>query len=140
MVSDNTKIGTGLLALGFSLLVLGVIFLFDSTLLAMGDIFFLVGLTLTIGPSRTMRFFTRKDRVRGIVSFFGGVMLVLVRWPIIGMICQMYGLVYLFGQFFPIAAASLRETPVIGSIFKMSVVENFIESYSGSRGARRAAV
>jgi len=78
MVSDNTKIGTGLLALGFSLLVLGVIFLFDSTLLAMGDIFFLVGLTLTIGPSRTMRFFTRKDRVRGIVSFFGGVMLVLV--------------------------------------------------------------
>mmetsp|Transcript_14132 Transcript_14132/g.28173 ORF Transcript_14132/g.28173 Transcript_14132/m.28173 type:complete len:140 (-) Transcript_14132:71-490(-) len=136
MVSDNTKIGTGLLALGFILLFTGVIFLFDSTLLAMGDIFFLVGLTLTIGPSRTMKFFTRRDRLRGIVSFFGGVFLVLMRWPVVGMVMQFYGLVYLFGQFFPIAAASLRDSPVIGSIFRIPAVESYLNSFGGSRRGR----
>ena len=93
MVSDNTKIGTGLMFLGFTFLFLGVLFLFDSTLLALGDILFLVGLTLTIGASRTLRFFSRKDRIRGIIAFFGGVTLVLFRWPIIGMILQVYGLI-----------------------------------------------
>jgi len=65
MLSDNTKIGTGLLAGGVTLLFLGVIFFFDSALLALGDVLFLIGLTLTIGPSRTFRFFTRMDRIRG---------------------------------------------------------------------------
>ena len=49
MVSDNTKIGTGLLFLGIVFLFLGVLFLFDSAMLALGDILFLVGLTMTIG-------------------------------------------------------------------------------------------
>ena len=50
---------------GVALLFLGVIFFFDSALLALGDVLFLIGLTLTIGPSRTLRFFTRPDRIRG---------------------------------------------------------------------------
>ena len=169
MVSDNTKIGTGLmflglsaepnttkmcadldshnyftlrcLFLGFTFLFLGIIFLFDSTLLALGDILFLTGLTLTIGVSRTVRFFSRKDRIRGIISFFGGVALVLFRWPMVGMTMQIYGFVYLFGQFFPIAAASLKDVPVIGSIFRQSSVERFFSSFGtvGS-GERRAPV
>ena len=151
MISDNTKIGTGLLAgvsghlwivlgrrrvchgwsiilfllerwigiirfairqyelkimfcfqntcQGIALLFLGCLFLFDPALLALGDILFLIGLTMTIGtcrtwkeslgivlwsvqscslivlrvhlclhfsgPSRTFRFFSRKDRIRG---------------------------------------------------------------------------
>lgn len=49
MISDNAKIGTGLLALGVVFLFLGMLFLFDSAMLALGDILFLLGLTLTIG-------------------------------------------------------------------------------------------
>ena len=49
MISDNAKIGTGLLALGIVFLFLGMLFLFDSAMLALGDILFLLGLTLTIG-------------------------------------------------------------------------------------------
>lgn len=49
MISDNAKIGTGLLFLGCVFLFLGVIFLFDSALLALGDVLFLTGLTMTIG-------------------------------------------------------------------------------------------
>jgi hypothetical protein len=135
MVSDNTKIGTGLMFLGFTFLFLGVLFLFDSTLLALGDILFLTGLTFTIGTSRTIRFFSRPDRIRGILAFFGGVVLVLLRWPIIGMICQVYGLIYLFGQFFPIAAASMKDVPVVGQLFRMPSVERFFNSF-GSGGGR----
>lgn len=140
MFSDNTKIGTGLLFLGCVFLFLGCLFFFDSAMLALGDILFLTGLTLTIGVSRTIRFFSRPDRMRGIIAFFSGVLLVLIRWPIVGMILQVYGLIYLFGQFFPIAAQSMRDTPVIGEIFRIPVVERFFASFGGSNKNRRAPV
>jgi len=91
------------------------------------------------GPSRTFRFFSRRDRIRGIISFFGGVFLVMIRWPIIGMICQLYGIVYLFGQFFPIAAQSMQDTPIIGDILKTPAIENFFASFGGGN-SRRAPV
>lgn len=140
MFSDNTKIGTGLLFLGCVFLFLGCIFFFDSAMLALGDILFLTGLTLTIGVSRTLRFFSRPDRMKGIVAFFGGIFLVMIRWPIIGMIAQLYGLVYLFGQFFPIAAQSMKETPVVGDIVRMPAVERFFDSFGGMKDTRRAPV
>lgn len=140
MFSDNTKIGTGLLFLGCVFLFLGCIFLFDSAMLALGDILFLTGLTLTIGISRTLRFFSRPDRIKGIAAFFGGIFLVFIRWPIFGMMAQLYGLVYLFGQFFPIAAQSMKETPVIGEVFRMPVVERFFDSFGGLKDTRRAPV
>ena len=155
MVSDNTKLGTGLLILGVTFLFLGVLFLFDSTLLAMGDIFLLVGLTLTIGAckkhigvacinikfnlfslfigvSRTMRFFSRPDRMRGNIAFFGGIFLVMMRWAITGMILQFYGLIYLFGQFLPIVANSMRDMPVVGSLFRIPAVESFFENFGSA--------
>mmetsp|Transcript_19952 Transcript_19952/g.33127 ORF Transcript_19952/g.33127 Transcript_19952/m.33127 type:complete len:150 (-) Transcript_19952:154-603(-) len=145
--SDNAKIGTGLLLLGVVFLFLGVIFFFDSALLALGDLLFLMGLTMTIGFSRTVRFFSRKDRIRGIIAFFGGIALVMMRWPIVGMIGQVYGIIYLFGQFFPIAAESMKGTPVIGSLLSMPSVERFFASFGGgggggssSSGSRRAPV
>ena len=56
------------------------------------------------------------------------------------MILQVYGLIYLFGQFFPIAAQSMRDTPVIGEIFRIPVVERFFASFGGSNKNRRAPV
>lgn len=140
MLSDNTKIGTGLLFLGCIFLFLGCIFLFDSAMLALGDVLFLSGLTLTIGFSRTLRFFSRPDRIRGIISFFGGIVLVIIfRWPIIGMILQIYGIIYLFGQFFPIVAQSMKDTPVIGQILRLPMIENFFASFSSSQTTKRRA-
>lgn len=143
MVSDNTKLGTGLLFLGCIFLFLGVLFMFDAAMLALGDVLFLVGLTFTIGVSRTVRFFTRPDRLKGIVAFFGGILLVFLRWPVFGMIAQLYGIIYLFGQFFPIVAQSMKDTPVIGQLFGLSAVQRFLESFSSvsqSNSSRRAPV
>lgn len=141
MVADNTKIGTGLMFLGCCFLFLGCLFLFDSAMLALGDVLFLSGLTLTIGISRTIRFFARPDRLRGVIAFFSGFLLVMLRWAVFGMILQLYGLVILFGQFFPIAAQSMKDMPVIGQFLQMPAVERFLNSFGGSgSGSRRAPV
>jgi len=116
-------------------LFLGCLFMFDSGLLAIGDILFLVGLTMTIGPARTVRFFSRRDRLRGIISFFSGIALVMIRWPIVGMILQLYGIVYLFGQFFPIAINAAKGVPVVGKIFENQAVEGFFNTISTSANA-----
>lgn len=96
------------------------------------------------GFSRTVRFFSRKDRIRGIVAFFGGIALVMMRWPVVGMIGQIYGIIYLFGQFFPIAAQSMKDTPVIGNVLSIPAVEQFFNSFGGagasSSNSRRAPV
>lgn len=56
----------------------------------------------------------------------------MIRWPIVGMICQFYGLLYLFGQFLPIAADSLKATPVIGDIVSHPAVERVLGMLSGA--------
>jgi len=56
------------------------------------------------------------------------------------MICQVYGIIYLFGQFFPIAANALRNVPVIGSLLKNEKVEEFIEGFGRGGRGRRAPV
>ncbi|CAN0426877.1 unnamed protein product, partial [Discosporangium mesarthrocarpum] len=88
MVSDNRKIGTGLIALGGIFLFLGVLLFFDAGLLAIGDVLFLAGITMTIGVQRTTVFFFKRKQVRGNLFFFGGIVLVLLRWAFVGMIFQ----------------------------------------------------
>ena len=56
----------------------------------------------------------------------------MCRWGMVGMILQLYGIVYLFGQFFPIAAQSLQNAPVIGSIFRNPSVDRFFSSFGSS--------
>ena len=63
----------------------------------------------------------------------------MMRWGLLGMICQLYGIVYLFGQFFPIVAASLKDTPVVGTIFSTPAVERFFSNFGGGGGGSRRA-
>eukprot|EP00611_Tribonema_gayanum_P028375 TRINITY_DN7280_c0_g1_i2.p3 TRINITY_DN7280_c0_g1~~TRINITY_DN7280_c0_g1_i2.p3 ORF type:complete len:101 (-),score=32.19 TRINITY_DN7280_c0_g1_i2:76-378(-) len=87
-LDDNKKMGTGLLILGFVFLFMGVILFFDANLLALGDVLFLTGITMTIGARRTFVFFFKRKQLRGNLFFFGGILLVLVRWAFVGMILQ----------------------------------------------------
>ena len=131
-LDDNRKIGTLLLGVGFLFLFLGVMLFFDSALLAIGDILFLCGLALTIGFSRTIKFFTRVERWRGIACFLGGILLVFIRWPVIGMLVQSFGFLNLFGSFFPVAVAFLRQTPVIGTVLNLPVLSDIIDKLAGA--------
>lgn len=94
MLSDNTKIGILMMGLGFLFLFLGVMLFFDSALLAIGNILVLVSFPFMIGFRKTLSFFDPRERpgkVRGILCFFGGIILVLFRWPIVGMIVELFG-------------------------------------------------
>uniref|UniRef100_A0A7S3JN59 Vesicle transport protein n=1 Tax=Aureoumbra lagunensis TaxID=44058 RepID=A0A7S3JN59_9STRA len=135
MFSDNQKIGTSLLGLGFLFLALGVMFLFDKFLLSLGNIMFLAGLLITMGFSRSIRFFRKKIRdcgIRGVGCFFLGVSLVLIfRRPMLGMILESFGFLNLFANFFPIALQAMRQMPVIGPILDTPGISSIADKIAG---------
>jgi hypothetical protein len=61
------------------------------------QILFLGGLFLIIGPQKTFYFFARKNKLRGTVCFLGGILLVFLKWPTIGVLVEMFGFLNLFG-------------------------------------------
>ncbi|XP_078139918.1 vesicle transport protein GOT1A isoform X1 [Centroberyx gerrardi] len=100
-ITEFQKIGAGLSGFGLFFLLFGVLLYFDSVLLAFGNILFLTGLAFIIGLRRTAQFFFQRHKFRGSFFFLGGVVLVLCRWPVIGMLVESYGFVLLFRSFFP---------------------------------------
>mmetsp|Transcript_2774 Transcript_2774/g.4884 ORF Transcript_2774/g.4884 Transcript_2774/m.4884 type:complete len:138 (-) Transcript_2774:2262-2675(-) len=123
MMSDFKKIGIGLTSFGLFFTFLGVLLLFDKSLLAMGNVLFLSGVTLIIGAQRSVRFFLARRRWKGSACFFSGITLVLIGWPIIGTLVEAFGFVNLFGDFFPIVISFLRTLPVIGNILEHPYVQ-----------------
>ena len=65
------------------------------------QILFLSGLTLIIGPHKTFYFFARKQKLRGTICFFGGILLVFFKWPFVGIIVETFGFLNLFGYVYP---------------------------------------
>ena len=61
------------------------------------QIFFVAGIFFIIGLERTYRFFFQTHKLKGTAFFFGGILLVLIGWAIIGMIVEAYGAFCLFG-------------------------------------------
>ena len=57
---------------------------------------------MIIGLERTFRFFFQSYKLKSTALFFGGILLVLIGWPLIGMIIEFYGFFLLFGSVFSI--------------------------------------
>ena len=134
-MNDNAKIGTALLGLGCLFIVLGVIFFFDRMFLSLGNVMFLGGLLLTMGVSRSQRFFVKKAKdsgFRGVGCFFGGVILVVFfKRPLLGMCLEGFGFVNLFANFFPIALSAMRSMPVLGDVLAMPGVSAIADKLAG---------
>lgn len=60
------------------------------------QILFVSGLSFVIGLERTFRFFFQKHKVKATSFFLGGVFVVLIGWPIIGVVLEIYGFFLLF--------------------------------------------
>ncbi|XP_011638220.1 vesicle transport protein GOT1B [Pogonomyrmex barbatus] len=130
-VTDTQKIGVGLAAFGISFLFLGVLLLFDKGLLAIGNLLFISGLACVIGPWRTLNFFFQRHKLKGSASFLGGIIVVLIGWPIIGMILEIYGFVLLFSGFLPVAINFLRRVPILGTLLNMPGISRILDIIAG---------
>ncbi|XP_064601729.1 vesicle transport protein GOT1B-like [Liolophura sinensis] len=126
-ITDFQKIGVGLAGFGVSFLIMGIIFFFDKGLLAIGNILFVSGLAFVIGLERTFRFFFQRHKVKATGFFIGGIFIVLIGWPVIGMCLEMYGFFLLFSGFFPVAVNFLRRVPVVGSLLNLPGIRSIAD-------------
>ncbi|KAG9316694.1 Got1/Sft2-like family-domain-containing protein [Chiua virens] len=127
----RTEIGVALTTLGTLFMFLGVMLFFDAALLALGNMLFLSGLTLIIGPQKTFYFFARKQKLRGTICFLGGVLLVFFKYPFIGMIVETFGFLNLFGDFFPVVLTFLRQLPFVGTFLSLPYIRPVSRGSSG---------
>ncbi|RXI00747.1 hypothetical protein DVH24_000981 [Malus domestica] len=132
-MNDRKKIGLGLTGFGIFFTCLGMAFFFDKGLLAMGNILFLSGVTLTIGFKPTMQFFMKRQNYKGTISFGVGFFFVIIGWPIIGMILEAYGFIVLFSGFWPTLAVFIQKIPVLGWLFQQPYVRSVFDRYRGRR-------
>uniref|UniRef100_A0A672NBU2 Vesicle transport protein GOT1B-like n=1 Tax=Sinocyclocheilus grahami TaxID=75366 RepID=A0A672NBU2_SINGR len=109
----------GLTGFGVFFLFFGMILFFDKALLAIGNILFVAGLSFVIGLERTFRFFFQRHKMKATGFFLGGVFVVLIGWPIIGVVLEVYGFFLLFRGFFPVAVGFIRRVPILGSLLNL---------------------
>ncbi|XP_021098060.1 vesicle transport protein GOT1A isoform X1 [Heterocephalus glaber] len=95
-ISEGQKIGVGITGFGVFFILFGTLLYFDSVLLAFGNLLFLTGLSFIIGLRRTFSFFFQRHKLKATSFFLGGVALVLLRWPFLGMLLETYGFFSLF--------------------------------------------
>ncbi|KAI4479220.1 vesicle transport protein GOT1B [Polistes fuscatus] len=130
-ITDTQKIGVGLAGFGISFLFLGILLFFDKGLLAIGNLLFISGLACVIGPRRTLSFFFQWHKIKASASFLGGIFVVLMGWPIVGMIIETYGFVLLFSGFLPVAISFLRRVPILGTILNMPGLSRILNKIAG---------
>lgn len=121
-LTEIKKAGLGLIGFGFFFTFLGVLLFFDRGLLALGNIFSLMGVSLLLGWQSTLNLFTSRRNYKGSLPFVLGLFLILVRWPIIGIIFEIYGAVVLFSGFAPSISAFLYQIPVIGWLLQYPIL------------------
>ncbi|XP_019096293.1 PREDICTED: glutathione S-transferase F11 isoform X1 [Camelina sativa] len=120
-MNDLKKIGLGLTGFGVFFTFLGVIFVFGKGLIAMGNILFLAGVTLTIGIHPAIQFFTTGQNFK--ISFgLGFFLYVVFGWPIFGLLLESCGFLVLFSGFCPTLAVFLQRIPLLGWLFQQPYI------------------
>ncbi|CUM62788.1 uncharacterized protein PRCAT00000346001 [Priceomyces carsonii] len=130
-LSERQKFGVGFTAGGFFFFIFGIITFFDSGLLALGNILFIIGLILIIGPQRTVTFFSRPTKIRGTICFGLGIILILMKRSFIGFVLESFGILGLFGDFFGTIVQFLRSIPYIGDVLSHPIIAPTIDRLAG---------
>jgi len=112
---------------GLFLTTLGVLLFLDRGLLAIGNILFLVGVSLIIGLQKTFVFFFQQRKLKGTIPFLGGIFLVIIGWPFVGMVMEIFGFINLFGNFFPYVLQFLQRMPITGTILNLPGVRQIVD-------------
>ena len=73
-------------------------------------------------------FFARRQKLKGTAAFLGGIVLILLRWPLVGFLVELYGIFVLFGDFFATIGSFAGNIPVVGPYIQM-----LLDKISGGR-------
>ncbi|XP_077013610.1 vesicle transport protein GOT1A isoform X2 [Tamandua tetradactyla] len=122
-ITEWQKIGVGTTGFGIFFILFGILLYFDSVLLAFGNLLFLTGLSLIIGLRKTFSFFFQRHKLRGTSFFLGGVVIVLLRWPLLGMLLETYGFFSLFKT-----TLTPPSTPLLLGAFSLSPLASWAMS------------
>ena len=104
---------------------------FDAAFLALGNLLFVIGLILIIGPQRTITFFSRPGKIRGTCCFCLGIFLILTKRSFIGFIVESFGILGLFGDFFGTIVQFLRSIPYSGDFLSHPAIAPTIDRLAG---------
>jgi len=83
--------------------------------------------------TRAVALFTRRDKLVGSVCLATGVVLLFLRWRLLGVASELFGVLNLFGNFVPTALAVLRQMPVIGTVLSAPGVADVVDRIAGKR-------
>jgi hypothetical protein len=110
----DRRIGLSLLASGTVVTMLGMSLFFNKALMRLGNLLFIAGVPVTLGPTRTAGYFLQADKMRATACLGVGIFLVLVGSPVFGIALEIFGLLNLFGNMFPVILAIAKQLPVVG--------------------------
>ena len=116
-MNDTEIIGIGLLLFGTVIFLFGILMLLDRALLVMSNILFLSGILVLMKPKGFFSFAIQSDKKQGTIAFFVGIILVLFKLPIPGIICELTGAYWLFGGFIPLLLSLLLKVPFLSKFF-----------------------
>ena len=115
--TGNKKVGMILLGAGMVFTMLGVSLFFNKSLMRLGNLMFISGIPMTLGPGRTVGYFLQPKKARATGCLIAGIFLVMVGWPVFGIALEIFGLLNLFGNMFPVLMVLLKQVPVVGNLF-----------------------
>ncbi|KAL8724079.1 MAG: hypothetical protein Q9181_006996 [Wetmoreana brouardii] len=84
-----------------------------------------------IGLQKTVLFFTRRPKLKGTAAFTSGVALILLRWPVVGFLVELYGIFILFGDFFATIGSFAGNIPIVGPYIQKAL--NRVSEAGGGR-------
>ena len=100
----------------------------------LGNLLFVIGVPLMIGPGRTVGYFLQPKKARATGCLCVGIFLVLVGHPVFGILLEIFGLLNLFGNMFPLVMMMAKNLPVVGGLFNGS--SGGSRKKSSNRGSR----
>ncbi|KAK4388019.1 Vesicle transport protein GOT1 [Sesamum angolense] len=99
------KVGLGLIGFGIFFSFLAIVLFFDR------------GVAILLGWRSALQLFTNRRNYKGSISFLLGIFFIFVRWPVVGILVEIYGCFVLFGGFWPSIKVFLYQIPVFGWIY-----------------------
>ncbi|MCQ2819999.1 MAG: hypothetical protein MJ252_22255 [archaeon] len=110
------ELGTVVLVMSAALYGIGILLFFDRGLLLLANILFIIGFYILVGFKETVMFFGR--RIQGTIALFCGLVFIGIRFKILGVIFQLYGVYVFFKKKLLDLLSYFEFLPIIGGYIR----------------------